>query len=156
MKRIITFTIILVVTATSVLKAQDKDKKHENRWEKFRAEKISFLTSRLELTPEEAQKFWPVYNQLEKERWEAQKHRRDLEEKVLDAEESMSDREIKQLTRDFAGSLQKEADLLVDYNEKFLQILSPGKVLTLYKAENEFRIHMIKKFRDRDHRKNGN
>ena len=105
------------------------------------------------LSPAEAQKFWPVYNQLEKERWEAQKFRREMEEKVQEAQESMSENKIKQLTREFAGSLQKEADLLVDYNAKFLEILPPGKVLRLYKAENEFRMHMIKKFRDR--KKNG-
>jgi hypothetical protein len=151
MKKIFLFTVLLAFG--SVTFAQPKDKNHENRWEKFRAEKVAFLTSNLELSPAEAQKFWPVYNQLEKERWEAQKFRREMEERVVEAEESMSDQKIKQLTREFAGSLQKEADLLVDYNEKFLEILPPGKVLKLYKVENEFRMYMIKKFRDR--RKNG-
>lgn len=150
MKRIIAINIILiVVAATTNLMAQPDDDKHKNRWEQFRAEKIAFLTSELELTPAEAQKFWPVYNQLEKERWEAQKHRRELEEEVRDAEETMSDRKIVQLTRDYAGSMKKEADMLVEYNEKFLEILPPSKVLKLYKAENEFRFQMIKKFRDR-------
>jgi hypothetical protein len=151
MKKIFLFTVLLAFG--SVTFAQPKDKNHENRWEKFRAEKVAFLTSNLELSPAEAQKFWPVYNQLEKERWEAQKFRREMEERVVEAEESMSEQKIKQLTREFAGSLQKEADLLVDYNEKFLEILPPGKVLKLYKVENEFRMYMIKKFRDR--RKNG-
>jgi hypothetical protein len=151
MKKIFLFAVLLAFG--SVTFAQPKDKNHENMWEKFRAEKVAFLTSKLELSPAEAQKFWPVYNQLEKERWEAQKFRREMEEKVVEAEETMSDEKIKQLTREFAGSLQKEADLLVDYNEKFLEILPPGKVLMLYKAENEFRMYMIKKFRDR--RKNG-
>ena len=114
---------------------------------------MAFLTTYLELTPEEAQQFWPVYNQLEKERWEAQKVRRELEEQVLEAKESMTNSKIKQLTREFAGSLKKEAEMLVIYNEQFLTILPPGKVLKLYQGENEFRIHMIKKFRDR--RRNG-
>jgi len=147
MKKIFLFAVLLAFSYASV--AQSKDKDHKSRWEKYRAEKVSFLTTSLELSPAEAQKFWPVYNQLEKERWEAQKFRREMEEKVLEAEETMSDNNIKQLTREFAGSLQKEANLLVDYNEKFLEILPPGKVLRLYKAENEFRMHMIKKFRDR-------
>ncbi len=105
------------------------------------------------MTPGEAQEFWPVYNQLEKERWEAHKHREKLEDKVRDAEDSMSEREIIQLTRNYASSMQKEANMMVEYNEKFLDILPPTKVLKLYKAENEFRFQMIKKFRDR--RKNG-
>jgi hypothetical protein len=151
MKKIFLFTVLLAFGAATF--AQPKDKNHEERWEKFRSEKVAFLTSNLELSPTEAQKFWPVYNQLEKERWEAQKFRREMEERVVEAEETMSDHKIKQLTREFAGSLQKEADLLVNYNDKFLEILPPGKVLRLYKAENEFRMYMIKKFRDR--KKNG-
>lgn len=151
MKKIFLFAVLVAFGLAAI--AQPNDKDHENRWEKYRAEKVAFLTSNLELSPAEAQKFWPVYNQLEKERWEAQKFRREMEGKVQEAQETMSDNKIKQLTREFAGSLKKEADLLVDYNEKFLEILPAGKVLRLYKAENEFRMYMIKKFRDR--RKNG-
>jgi hypothetical protein len=146
MKKIVLLTVMFAFIASGF--AQPGNKEHEDRWEKYRAEKVAFLTNYLELTPTEAQKFWPVYNQLEKERWESQKTRKELEEKVLEAEESMTDNQIKQLTREFAGSLKKEADMAADYNEKFLDILPPGKVLKLYKAENEFRMHMIKKFRD--------
>jgi hypothetical protein len=146
MKRIIfLFSIILLFTG-HVLKAQDD---HKDRWERIRSEKVSYLTDKLELTPTEAQKFWPVYNELENKRWEAQKCRRDLEVKVQEAEESLSNKEVIQLTRDFAGNMQKEAALLVKYNEEFLKILPPQKVLKLYKAENEFRMYMIKKYRDR-------
>jgi hypothetical protein len=151
MKKITATVLIYFIVFVAI--AQPTKKEHEKRWEKYRAEKVAFLTSNLELTPDEAQKFWPVYNQLEKERWEAQKFRREMEEKMLEAEVTMSDNKIKQLTREFAGSLRKEADLLTNYNEKFLEILPSSKVLNLYKAENEFRIHMIKKFRDK--RKNG-
>jgi hypothetical protein len=121
---------------------------HEARMEKYRSEKVSFLTTRLDLTPAEAEKFWPIYNQMEKERWEAQKARRDLENKVSAAEESLSDNDVIKLTRDFAGSMQKEGALIASYNEKLLKVLPPKKVLKLYKTENEFRMHMIKKYRD--------
>ena len=131
---------------------RDKDNGKE-RWEKYRAEKVSFLTDKLSLTPEEAQKFWPVYNQLDKDRWAAQRMRREMEHELKETEDQVSNREAKELTRKFAGSLLTEANLLVDFNEKFLEILPPRKVLQLYKAENEFRSYMIKKYRDR--RKNG-
>ena len=150
MKKIIAFTIMMfVVSAATKLNAQNDDKEPQNRWEKFRAEKVAFLTTELDLTPDEAQKFWPVYNQLEKERWESHKQREKLEDKVREAEYNMPEREIVQLTRDYASSLQKEANMMVEFNEKFLKILPPAKVLKLYKAENEFRFQMIKKFRDR-------
>jgi len=142
------FFVLISVMLFIINPAKSQDKSHEERIEKFKAEKVSFLTTNLDLTPAEAQKFWPIYNQMEKERWEAQKARRDLEDKVSDAKESLSEREVIQLTRDYAGSLKKEGDLMASYNEKLLKVLPPNKVLDLYKTENEFRMHMIKKYRD--------
>jgi len=150
MKREIVIILSFVfVFLNLAVNAQDRES-HEARMEKYRTEKVSFLSTRLDLTSAEAEKFWPIYNQMEKERWEAQKARRDLENKVSAAEESLSDKEIIKLTRDFAGSMQKEGDLITSYNEKLLKVLSPKKVLKLYKTENEFRMYMIKKYRDND------
>ncbi len=141
--------ILLLTPGFNLLKAQG-NKDNDDRWEKFRAEKVSFLTDKLQLTPSEAQKFWPVYNELEQKRWEAQKLRRDLEIKVYEAEANLSKKDVIQLTRDYSSSLQKEAEVNVKYNEEFLKVLPPEKVLLLYKSENEFRMHMIRKFRDRE------
>ena len=119
----------------------------EDRFERFRSEKVSFLTDKLQLTPDEAQKFWPLYNELEKKRWEAQSLRRELEHKVQFSAASLSNSEKVQLTRSFSSSMQKEAELGVQYNEEFLKIMSPEKVLLLYKSENEFRMYLLRKYR---------
>jgi len=148
-KIVIILSVVFVILNFAAI-AQQGGESHEARMEKYRSEKVSFLTTRLDLTPTEAEKFWPIYNQMDKERWEAQKARRDLENKVSAAEESLSDNEIIKLTREFSGSMQKEGVLMVSYNEKLLKVLPPKKVLKLYKTENEFRMHMIKKYRDND------
>lgn len=127
-----------------------QDQPRDERWEKIKAEKVAFLTTQLALTPAEAEKFWPVYNEMEQQRWNAQRARRELENKVSEAEESLSENEIIKLTRDFAGSMAKEGALLSGYNEKLLKVIPAKKVLKLYKAENEFRMNMIRKFRDND------
>ena len=157
MKNIFKIVIVgLLLISSASVKAQNENK-GEIRREKFRAEKISFLTEKLELTPTEAQKFWPVYNTLEKNRWAAQKARRELEAKVQDVEgKNLSKNEIIQLTRDYSSSMEKEGELYVKYNEEFLKILPPGKVLNLYRLENEFRMYMIRKYRDRDNNKDKN
>lgn len=145
--------IIILLAGIFVITTQNINAQSESReakMEKFRTEKIAFLTTKLELTTTEAEKFWPIYNQLEKERWEAQKSRRELEDKVREAEESLSEHEITKLTRDFAGSMQKEGTLMASYNEKFLKVLPPKKVLKLYKAENEFRMNLIRRYREAD------
>ena len=153
MKQVIyIFTICLLLFSQTAVKAQSSEK-NKDRWQKYQTEKIAFLTANLELSPEEAQKFWPVYNQMDKERWASQKMRREMEHELRETAESLSDKQALELTKKYAGSMQKEADVYVNFNEKFLDILSPQKVLKLYKAENDFRMHMMKKYRD--HRKNG-
>ncbi len=152
MKRILfIIALITLISGNELVFAQmhSHEKSHKEKREKWRTEKIAFITDKVNLTPQEAQAFWPVYNELEQKRWEAQSTRRDLERKVREAEESLSEKEIIKLTREFAGSMEKESDLYVKYNEKFLEVLPPHKVLKLYKAENEFKMYMIRKFRDR-------
>ena len=147
-RQIILFTFLLVFFSNGVVNAQRGAGYHTDRWEKYRSEKVAFLTSNLELTPAEAEKFWPVYNQMDKERWAAQKMRREMEEKVRDAGDAMTDKEVIKLTREFAENMQKEGALFAKYNEEFLKILPPKKVLNLYKEEKEFRMYMIKKYRN--------
>lgn len=152
MKKIFAITTIFVFALVFAAQAQHRERDSKSRqefWDKLQTEKISFLTKALDLTPAEAEKFWPVYNQLDKERMQAQKNRREMEHKVRDAEENMSDDEVLKLTREFAGSMLKEAQMMKDYNEKFLKILHPQKVLKLYQAENEFKMYMIRQFRER-------
>jgi hypothetical protein len=146
-KLFIAFTVFLLFIIDPAF-AQEQT--HEARWEKIKAEKVAFLTTQLALTSAEAEKFWPVYNEMEQQRWDAQKARRELENKVSEAEESLSESEIVKLTRDFAGSMAKEGALMSGYNEKLLKVIPAKKVLKLYKAENEFRMNMIRKYRDSD------
>ncbi|MEN8117241.1 MAG: hypothetical protein ABFS16_09695 [Bacteroidota bacterium] len=153
MKRVI-FFITLTIFLTTQITTFAQRPGHKELWEKYKSEKVAFLTTNLDLTPEEAQKFWPIYNQMDKEKSEAQMKRRELENKVRDAGETLTDDEIVKLTREFAKTMEKEGTMRTQYNEEFLKILPPKKVLKLYQAENEFRMHMFKKFRDQ--RKNGN
>jgi len=131
MKRLFIITLVILI---AVITAQAQKSNHAEKLEKYRSEKVAFLTSKLDLNGNEAEKFWPVYNQMEKEKWEIQKSRRAIEEKIRDAGESLSEAEIIKLTREFAGSMEKDADLMVKYNEKFLKILPPQKVLKLYQT----------------------
>ncbi len=58
-----------------------------NRRDKIEALQIAYLTDKLSLTPEEAQKFWPVYNNYRDELINTRKETRDdevlFEERIL-------------------------------------------------------------------------
>jgi hypothetical protein len=116
-------------------------------FEKFKSQKIAFITEKMNLSPQEAQEFWPVYNESEKQKMELQQHRRQLEQKTRDENVNLSDQEVIKVTREIAATFKKEADNATTYNEKFLKILPPQKVLQLYRAENQFRIHMFEQYR---------
>ncbi|MDX8339145.1 hypothetical protein SLH46_08145 [Draconibacterium sp. IB214405] len=154
MKQIFAILIVgLLILSQSSANAQNNNNE-QDRWERYRTEKVSFLTTKLDLTPEEAQKFWPVYNQMEKERSETQRKKHDLEAQVRDAEGNLSNKEMIKLTREHVQLGIDEANLAEKYNEEYLKILPPVKVIKLYNAENEFRIHMFRKFRDRNRNDN--
>jgi hypothetical protein len=119
-------------------------------FEKFKSQKIAFLTEKMNLSPKEAQNFWPVYNQYEKDRMDIQHKRRELEQKTRDESLKMTDQEIIQITREIAATFKTEAELTTGYNEKFLKLLPPQKVLQLYRAENQFRAHMFEQYRKKE------
>ena len=64
MKKIITFICISFFCILS-FKAQGK----KGSREKIKALKVAYLTEQLNLTSSEAEKFWPIYNRFEKERY---------------------------------------------------------------------------------------
>ncbi len=131
--------------------AGDNPKKDNFDYKKFKAEKIAFFTDAMDLTPEEAAVFWPVYNEYEKEKWELSKERRQFERDLDDNDlEKLSEKECIELTRKFSSFPQEDADLNKKYNEKFLKVLPPQKVVKLYITEMDFRHHMLRKYRDND------
>jgi hypothetical protein len=140
---------ILLIAFTFALTANAQRGNPQVDFEQIKSQKIAFITEKLNLTPKEAQEFWPVYNQSEKERMDVQQKRRDLEQKTRDENVKMSDQEIIRTTRSIAATFKKEAELTENYNEKFLKILPPQKVLQLYRAENQFRAHMFEQYRKR-------
>ncbi|HEY3371748.1 MAG TPA: hypothetical protein VGK10_12910 [Prolixibacteraceae bacterium] len=142
--------IILAIFSFSVIHAQDRRGNNPEMFEKIKAEKISFFTSKLDLTPSEAQSFWPVYNEFEKKRFEIKQQIHEFERMPDEEFAKLSDSEIEKLTNNYIGSFEKEALLLKEYNKQFLKILPKKKVLMMYRTENEFRSHLIREYR-KDH-----
>jgi len=121
------------------------EKRMEEKKEQIKAYKIAFITEKLQLTPEEAQVFWPVYNQHEKERDEeliAFRKRFDFEpHEIMD----LSEQEAEQFIDERIEHEQQLLDLRKKYHIQLKEVISPKKVMILYEAENEFRKELLKK-----------
>ncbi|HZL09844.1 MAG TPA: hypothetical protein VFC65_07590 [Prolixibacteraceae bacterium] len=143
----LTLIIILAIFSLTHLVAQERKGPSPEMWEKIKAEKISFFTSKLDLTPLEAQKFWPVYNEFEKKRFDIQRQIHEFEHMPDEKFANLSDSEIDKMAGDYIGSFEKEAQLLKEYHKQFIKILPAKKVLMMYRTENEFRSHLIREYR---------
>lgn len=146
MKKLITISFLSVLSFF-VLSAQEKHGPGPEMFEKIKAEKISFFTSKLDLTPAEAQAFWPVYNEYEKKKFDIQRKIHDFERMPDEKFASLSDSEIEKLTNNYIESFELEGDLRKEYHKQFVKILPLKKVLQMYRTENEFRSHLIREFR---------
>ena len=72
---------MVLILAVPTMEAQDKKKDWKDRW---KAEKIAYITDAMELTSAEAEKFWPVYNKCECEKKKSFK-------KVIDAYKALEE-----------------------------------------------------------------
>jgi hypothetical protein len=115
--------------------------------ELIKTKKIAFMTEAIGLTSQEAEKFWPVYNELEKERYKLMDKKRELEH-ISDAPKSgMNESDYRKLAIEIAATHAKEGKLIEEYNLKLLNVLSAEKVVKLYRAEGKFRASLMHEFR---------
>jgi hypothetical protein len=128
MKNIILILALFLSSLTGVF-AQEVDPK---KAEKIESLKIAFITQKLNITPEEAQKFWPVYTRYENEMRDVIKEHPGMD--VLDNEE-------------------KVLNIRKKYRNEFSNLLGQPRVNNLFKTENEFRGILMRHLRN--HRPNG-
>jgi hypothetical protein len=115
MKRFVLFALLF--TAGFTIRAQNG-----NRLE---ALKIAYITNKLNLSPEEAQGFWPIYNQYS------------LELKVARLKAINNKSSEIELDENILNIRKK-------YSTLFSQVLPPAKVDTFFKSEKEFG-HFVEK-----------
>lgn len=144
--------IVALLGLTQVIHAQQdaEEQKAKDRIEAYRAQ---FITEELELTPEEAQRFWPVYNQYRKEVDAIQLERMRKHAKFRGnpkAElEGMSDEEVYREVESEMKMQQELLDLRKEYFRKFDAVLPIKKVALLYRAEGEFQRRLIRRLGER-------
>jgi len=140
------FISFLSLLCFSITIAQDRKDPRTEFLEKIKAEKISFFTNKLSLTPAEAQLFWPVYNEYEKKIIEIQIKRNDLENTPEFRIDKLSDQEITKFTKSYIESFEMEGNLKKEYYKKFLEVLPAKKVLQMYRTDNSFRSHLLRTY----------
>lgn len=151
MKKLLILSVLVLLNSVQVVMAQDEDLEPSKR-ERLEALKVAYLTEKLSLTPEEAQQFWPLYNELENKMRDIRKQLRGNRSEAKQNFDQLSDADVaKAIDRELALE-QQELDLKKQYNERFKKILPIKKVAKLYAAEHGFRKELLKGAREnREH-----
>jgi hypothetical protein len=150
MKKIVLFGM-LIALSFQWLNAQNRDhpmmKEREARMESM---KIAYITEQLDLSPEEAQRFWPVYNAHH----EAVKSIR-MNEARLEKDNKLSEDQAMALIDQGIADERKMLELKEAYVQDLLEVLPATKVVQLFKAERKFKREVLDQLRKRmDKRRN--
>jgi hypothetical protein len=142
--------ILVVVVAFSTLKTANAQEELEpSKRERLEALKVAYLTQELSLTPEEAQQFWPLYNEMANKMRDIRKEQRGNRMDTRQNFDSMSDAELSAAIDKELAYEQQELDLKKEYNAKFKKILPIKKVAKLHASEKGFRKELLRGARDK-------
>jgi hypothetical protein len=145
MKKIV---LLLAVFFSLLLQAQPPKSKEKK--EKLKALKTAYISTELNLTPEEATKFWPIYHAFEDKQHEIKQEKW---KRYLDANESS----LNELSTKEASALLQKVELTEEATylerKKFVQnlkeFLPAIKILKLLKAEASFNRKLLQQFRNK-------
>ncbi len=126
--------MIAVFASTAVLAQAGKH-------DKIEALKVSFITDKVNLSTQEAQSFWPLYNEYNDKIKFARKNFRQQYNNINDFK---TDKEADDFLSAELKLKQTEVDLQKEYYEKFKKILGAKKTGLLKKAEEDFKKEIIK------------
>lgn len=141
--------IVLLLSVHSFAQPPMGEKK-----EQIKALKVGFITNELSLTPDEAAKFWPIYNAFDDKQFELRHQKmRAFKDRMNDDLDKMSDKEAAALL----AQMESNEDELYQNRKKFIAsikgVLPPIKIIKLKKAEDDFNRKLLQQYRDKGPRR---
>ena len=146
MKTKILFPIIFLLVTSLSFSQGFKEKR-----EKVKALKVAYITEQLELTTDEAQKFWPIYNAFDENQSELrhEKMRAILDRFKPGNVEKLSEKDAS----NSLAQMEKIEEDLFNLKKKFIKdlqgVISAKKIIKLKKAEEDFNRELLKQMREK-------
>lgn len=105
--------------------------------------KVNYIRTRLNLPPDQAAKFFPLYQEYQQELFNVRKLKRQNNLNSVDGREQIN----KELMYE-----NEIVQIKMKFNNAFLKVLPPDKVSELYKAEREFNDELVRQLSERNNR----
>lgn len=117
--------------------------------ERIKTFKVAFITERLALSSEEAQQFWPVYNNYEEATQKLRRKERQRFGSQLPYLDDLSENEATALLAEFKGIQTEKHNLEQQFLQDLKQVLPSKKIVLLLKAEEDFKKRLLQQMRKR-------
>jgi hypothetical protein len=141
--------LIVFLLPSLGLLGQNEDRADRMK-EKMKAQRVAFITSELELTEAESQKFWPIFNSYRSEIDE-------LKAQNVKPSKNMTDKEAEDMMYSLLENRSKEIEIQKKYIQKLKAAIPPRKIAILFRIEKEFKEKIISNMKERRmQRKAGN
>jgi hypothetical protein len=139
--------VLYMIIAASIVPLISLNAQNPNL-EKFSTYKIGFFTKKMNLTSQEAEKFWPVYNEYQKQKNLIQRDKMIMIRDFNQNESSLSDSQLTEMGDKLIKDLSDESALAVAFHKKIKEILPPAKVIRYYQAENQYKIQLLRELQE--------
>lgn len=115
--------------------------------EKIKNLRIAYISDKLGLTPDQAEKFWPVYREFSDKRREIRQEFVDARKQIKTDNPDQAKQE--ELVKMGFALKQRELDLEKVYSERLLRVISAQQMLNLRKAEGDFQRIILEQIQQR-------
>lgn len=132
------------------LSAQRGERENRSKkGEKIEQQRVAYITTQLDLTVEEAQAFWPIYNYFQ-----LQKRESGIEKREMKDIDQISDQEAEAMLSQAMEAKKRHSELEVNFMNRLKGVLSAKKRLKLLRLEREFKKSVLKRYQKRMKRSN--
>jgi len=128
----------------------------QEKKEQIKALKVAFITTELNLSPDEAARFWPIFNAFEEKQQEIkrQKLRSILDRTEGNSVDKLSEKDAASLLSQMENTEEELHQLKKKFVTNLKGVIPSVKILKLKKAEEEFNRKLLQQYREkRDNRR---
>lgn len=137
--------MLCLMTATGALaqEATQTQQWQQNK-EQFKSDKIAYISTKMNFSVEEAQKFWPIYNKYDEILDNiGEKRRKNFEPKRNKCVSELSEEICQQMLNTAFEIDQEELETRKQFYSELSKLFSQKTIMRYYHAEHEFRKKVI-------------
>ena len=148
MRRIVILLLSAIILPANfiMVTAQTSQERKMNMADNEKRKK-EYVTKEAALTQDEADKYFPLSNELTLKKFQLRRNHQDKVQRIKE-NGNISDEEYKKMLGDDVDVKLKEAELDKEYAAKFEKILSPEKLFKVQQAEKNFIQKEVTNFRN--------